>query len=170
MKESSLYEVVDEYVLTEYLCDNDEKYVVDENPFDDDTAFNDYGGNVKIVCNLKQIEDIRRYEARLTIENLINSGKLSNVHKLIVNFNNITEYLRYNFDENILIDEIKREIEVFQYDDDFIDELVSVFSMINLEIYEKYKVFCDRDWYEDDFDDDDGWNGFILDFDIEEND
>lgn len=171
MKETSLLEVVDEYVLTEYLDYNNIKYIVSENPFDDETVYNDYDGNVKIICNVKLIEDIRRFEANHVIDNLFECEELKNWYKLIINFNSITEYLRYNFDKNILISEIENAIKPYQYDVDFISQLLSLCSTINNEIYEKYKVFYERDLYDvEDNDEDDGCNGFILDFDIEEND
>ncbi|MBY8087788.1 hypothetical protein KW496_19495 [Vibrio fluvialis] len=181
MKDNSLIEIVDSYVLTQYSNYKESKYNVVENPFDDDTTYNDYSGNVQIICNINQIEDIRRFEAKMIINNYVcvdifsesfNDYDCLDIIKEDLDYltaiGSIKEYLRYNFNERILLSEIKKSIISYEQSDEFFAILLYIFSFLNSIIYSKYKTFYDRDPYDEDNDDaeDDNCNGFILDFDV----
>lgn len=178
MKETSLYEIVDHEILLDYIENNDVNYAIETHPFDDDSiSINIFSGNVKIICNVNQIYQLRKWEAKTFLFNIEPTETFSLKHyQILVNLEyineSVIEHLRFNFDVEILKSEIKNLAKSRNLYLEWLDETVRELTKLNKWLYDKYAYFydfCPLEQPEEYDEGDESWNGFVIDLDVEEN-
>lgn len=152
--------VVDEDILREYCYLHDIKY---------NSIKNDQTVNVRILCSYKQYLEIRKFEAKKILDDLIKSKIERFIYEYIINNTPIIEYLHDNFDSDIFYEELRKERFNSMYISTYTQKVVNTFSTINAEIYQKYKRFYECEFFNLDINQDCDCNNIIYDLDIEEN-
>lgn len=148
--------VVDKDILHEYCCLHDIKY---------DSIKNDETDKVSIICTYNQYLSIRKSEAKKNLDDLIKSKIERFIYEYIINDTPIIEYLHYNFDSNVFYEELRKERFSSMYISIYTQKVVDIFSTINAEIYKKYKLFYECDFFDLDIDQDCDFDITIYDLD-----
>lgn len=160
MQEKTLLEAVDNDILIQFLKSARIQFAINMNVDKYFENISDYTGYVRLICNSKQIKDIRRFEAychmmNITLDNTDEAKILC--FKILMS---CSEYLNYKCDIDILTNELKkylfRQEEEREEDQELLQQMINILIKINSKIFDKYKLF-----YESLYDsfDDENWNG-----------
>lgn len=156
MQEKTLFEAVDNDILIQFLKTIRIPFSINMDVDEYFENISNYKGYVRLICNAKQIEDIRRFEAYHYMMNItfdkIDEAKILGFKILM----SCSEYLNYKCDIDILTNELKECLFGQEANQELLQQTINMLIKINSEIFEKYKLFYES--CHDSFDDK-NWNG-----------